>query len=235
MKRAFSVIPVVAVCALLAGSLLWLAMPRLGAAYIAMPFDRQIAGSPRIRALDREAATGLAKNFERLIAMTPAQPYSLAAITMYTQLLRIADVDKRVAAAARMHDAAIRELSWRPMQSRVWWALSYADYTRDRWMSASSRAAILRSVELQEYALSLVPVRLQLILRHWRQIPSAQRGALRSQFVQVWRLNPRRLTALARNPNYTDIIRWSLAIEPAMLRSLEAGLGKMRLQPVKPQ
>ena len=216
MKRAFSVIPVVAVCALLAGSLLWLAMPRLGAAYIAMPFDRQIAGSPRIRALDREAATGLAKNFERLIAMTPAQPYSLAAITMYTQLLRIADVDKRVAAAARMHDAAIRELSWRPMQSRVWWALSYADYTRDRWMSASSRAAILRSVELQEYALSLVPVRLQLILRHWRQIP-------------------RRLTALARNPNYTDIIRWSLAIEPAMLRSLEAGLGKMRLQPVKPQ
>ena len=77
---------------------------------------------------------------------------------------------------------------------------------------------------MQEYALSLVPIRLRLLLSHLTTLPEIRRAEYKSQFVQTWRRDPFGLIALAKKKPYTPVVREGLSNEPAMLAGLDVGL-----------
>ena len=209
-----------------AAGLLWLAVPRLDAELTAVTALTRIADGDRVRELDIEQARALASTFEDATNRFQSPRYSHAALKMYYQIQRVAPESARAGYIDVILRSMRRELSARPMQTRTWASLSSFHYFRGKRATDLSRDALLKSVEQREYALSLVPVRLRLILLHWNDIPVARRAELRSQFVQTWRRDPYGLIELARkNKSYATVIRGGLSNEPRMLGGLEVGLG----------
>lgn len=209
-----------------AAALLWLAVPRLDAELTALTALTRIADQDRVREMDVDQAKDLANTFEAAADRFHSPRYSHAALQMYYQMQRAAPESARAEYIDIILQSMRRELSARPMQTRTWASFSSFSYARGGRTTALSRDALLKSVAQREYALSLIPVRLRLILLHWHDIPTAHRPALRSQFVQTWRRDPYGLIGLARdNKSFRPIIRAGLSNEPKMLGGLEVGLG----------
>ena len=225
MKRGLKTMgPVLAGICFTAG-LAWLAVPRLSAELTALAPLARIADESRVREFDTTEVRNLAVEFERAAAKHDSPRYSRAALAMYYQLHRTAKGEAREAYRRTIIPPLKRELVSRPMQSRIWGSVSSFSYDRNGGDNKLSRDALLKSIELRENALSLVPARLRLILLHWRQIPVSVRAELKPQFVQTWRRDPYGLIALAKNKPFAPIIRGGLSNEPAMLGGLEVGLG----------
>lgn len=225
MKRGSKTVGVVLAGACFSAGLLWLSVPRLSAELSALPSLARIADTSRVKELELADARQLALAFERAADRFDSPRYRHAALTMYYQMQQVAPDTSRGRYRDIILDSMRRELSVRPMQARIWGSFSSFNYAKNRGATDLSRDALLKSIELRENALSLVPVRLRLILLHWHAIPAVRRAELRPQFVQTWRRDPYGLIALAKNRHFAPVIRGGLSDEPEMLGSLEVGLG----------
>ncbi len=137
----------------------------------------------------------------------------------YVMLLRAARADEQDAAPAAKMIAT--SLTRAPARPHTWVRLAYA---RTLGGEQDSVAPLMRSLDAGPYVPTLTVPRLELLLRHWDELTTAERRRVAEQVRYGWGLSSRDVIALARRTGQGHIIRFALAGIPEAQAQLDAAL-----------
>ncbi len=204
-------------CAAWAFGLLYFAVPRTVASLLAAP------AFPVVFAMHRGDAT----TDEQLVAATnilrQALPWNdggrLQSDLGFVMLLQAARADGQGVPPAA--DMLAGSLTRAPSRPHTWVRLAYA---RTLGGEQDPVAPLMRSLDAGAYSPTLTVPRLELLLRHWDELTTAERRLAAEQVRYGWGLSSRDVIALARRTGQGHIIRFALAGDPEAQAELDEAL-----------
>ena len=208
---------IVALAAAWAVGLLTLAVPRTIASLIAAP------AFPVVIAMHRGDVTTDGQLDAAAGILRQALPWNdggrLQSDLGYVMLLRAARAEDQDAAPAA--EMIAESLTRAPARPHTWVRLAYA---RTLGGEQDQVAPLMRSLEAGAYLPTLTVPRLELLLRHWDELTTAERRIAAEQVRYGWELSSRNVIALARRTGQGHIIRFALAEIPEAQAQLDAAL-----------
>lgn len=217
--------PVLAVVAVVSAVLLYLAVPRTVAAFLALPERHLLADIRGGGDADKEALQALIDSRRRASEWSKPALYSSELALAHLFMAEAAGPTPASRAGhltlAQMYlEASLRQA---PANPHDWTRLAYVQMLT-RGPSTQSADALAMSILTARYEPDLMFARLQLSLICWKFFAFPDQDIVRDQVRLAWQEAPDRLLKLVRREEWVDILRSAFAGNPDFLADLERRL-----------